>query len=126
MRDKGIPHRLLIEFISAYIALLIFNQNDSMNTHNCFLIPAERAGLNLFFKELSSIRNRLIHDSQKDNINSMEVLKDIVKSRYAEPISDYLEFLNELNNTKEQESDYQIQAQYIQKNIINVLIYLKL
>ncbi|MTJ13603.1 ATP-binding protein [Anabaena sp. UHCC 0187] len=118
MRDKGIPLRLLIELISAHIALFILNQNDRINNHNCFLIPAERAGLNLFFKELSSIRNRLIHDAQKDNINSMEVLKDIVKSRYAEPISDYLEFLNDLNNSKKKKSNYQIQAQSIQKNII--------
>ena len=115
MRDKGIPHKLLTELISSNITSLIFSKKNQ----NCFLIPAERGGLNLFFKELSSIRNRLLHHAQKDKISSMEVLKDIIKSRYAEPISDYIEFLNDLNNTKKRKSDYQIQAQYIQKNIIN-------
>jgi predicted ATP-dependent endonuclease of OLD family len=113
--DKGIPHNLLTELISGEITRLIFNKKNQ----NCFLIPAERGGLNLFFKELSSIRNRLLHHAQKDKISPMEVLKDIIKSRYAEPISDYIEFLNDLNNTKKRKSDYQIQAQDIQKKIIN-------
>ncbi|MFM6754676.1 MAG: hypothetical protein ACKPJ4_05115, partial [Dolichospermum sp.] len=111
MRDKGIPHKLLTELISSNITSLIFSKKKQ----NCFLIPAERGGLNLFFKELSSIRNRLLHHAQKDKISPMEVLKDIIKSRYAEPISDYIEFLNDLNNTKKRKSDYQIQAQDIQK-----------
>lgn len=113
--DKGIPHKLLTELISGEITRLIFSKKKQ----NCFLIPAERGGLNLFFKELSSIRNRLLHHAQKDKISPMEVLKDIIKSRYAEPISDYMEFLNDLTNTKKRKSDYQIQAQDIQKNIIN-------
>ena len=116
--DKGIPRKLLTELISSNIIRLIFS-TFNQKKQNCFLIPAERGGLNLFFKELSSIRNRLLHHAQKDNINPMEVLKDIVNSRYAEPISDYIEFLNDLNNTKKRKSDYQIQAQYIQKHIIN-------
>jgi predicted ATPase len=115
MRDKGISHKLLMELLSIDITRLILNEDNK----NCFLLPAERAGLNLFFKELSSIRNRLLHHAQKDNINPLEVLKDIIQSRYAKPISDYIEFLNELNNTKKQKSVYQKQTQYIQKNIIN-------
>lgn len=113
--DKSIPHNLLTELISGQITRLIFSKKNQ----DCFLIPAERGGLNLFFKELSSIRNRLLHHAQKDKISPMEVLKDIIKSRYAEPISDYIEFLNDLTNTKKRKSDYQIQAQDIQKNIIN-------
>ncbi|MFN7661095.1 MAG: hypothetical protein ACK5P3_23745, partial [Dolichospermum sp.] len=113
--DKSIPHNLLTELISGQITRLIFSKKKQ----NCFLIPAERGGLNLFFKELSSIRNRLLHHAQKDKISPMEVLKDIIKSRYAEPISDYIEFLNDLTNTKKRKSDYQIQAQDIQKKIIN-------
>lgn len=115
MRDKGIPHKLLIEFISKSITRLTFTQDN----RNCFLLPAERAGLNLFFKELSSIRNRLLHHAQKDDIDPMEVLTDILKSRYAEPISDYIQFLSGLTNSKKRTSDYQIQAEYIHKKIIN-------
>ncbi|MBE9057897.1 AAA family ATPase [Sphaerospermopsis sp. LEGE 08334] len=119
MQDKGIPRQLLIELISNTINRLIFNKNSNQNNQTCFLIPAERAGLALFFKELSSIRNRLLHHAQKDNIDPMEVLKDIIQSRYAKPISDHIEFLNDLNNTKKRKSDFQTQTQYIQTKIIN-------
>ncbi|MFN6034446.1 MAG: AAA family ATPase, partial [Dolichospermum sp.] len=47
--DKSIPHNLLTELISGQITRLIFSKKKQ----NCFLIPAERGGLNLFFKELS-------------------------------------------------------------------------
>ncbi|HLP91295.1 MAG TPA: AAA family ATPase [Nostocaceae cyanobacterium] len=114
MQDTDIPHELLIEFISRIMIRLIFSRNN----RNCVLLPAERAGLNLFFKELSSIRNRLLHHAQKDDIDPMEVLKDIIKSRYAEPISDYIEFLNDLNESKKLTSDYQIQARHIHEKII--------
>ncbi|TAE61769.1 MAG: hypothetical protein EAZ87_00935 [Nostocales cyanobacterium] len=115
MRDTGIPHNLLIELISRSIIKLIL----SKDTGNCFLLPAERAGLNLFFKELSSIRNRLLHHAKKDDINPLEVLHDILQSRYAEPISDYIQFLNDLKDSKKRKSDYQIQAQYIHQKILN-------
>ncbi|WP_103921325.1 hypothetical protein [Candidatus Venteria ishoeyi] len=98
LQDKGVPSRVLVEFISSNITRLIFSQT----ARSCLLLPSERAGLNLFFKELSSIRNRLLHHAQKDNINPMEVLKDIVQSRYAEPVSDYIEFLNNLTTIKKQ------------------------
>jgi predicted ATPase len=115
IRDIGIPMRFLTETISSNIAHLIFN----MNYQSCFLLPAERSGLNLFFKELSSIRNRLLHHAQRDTINPMEVLKDIVNSRYAKPVSDYIEFLNKLTNNKKQKSEYNLQVQFIQKDVIN-------
>lgn len=115
MGNVSIMFDLFLELISMSINQLIFDKKDQ----NCFLLPAERAGLNLFFKELSSIRNRLLHHAQRDNINPMEILKDIIDSRYAKPISDYIEFLNELNNTKKQKSDFKQQTQYIQKKILN-------
>jgi predicted ATPase len=115
IRDKGLPVSLLIEAISNFIAPIILFDGDQ----HCFLLTAERSGLNLFFKELSSIRNRLLHHAQRDTINPMEVLKDIIKSRYAKPISDYLEFLNELTDKQKHKSEYNLQAQFIQKKIIN-------
>ncbi|MDY6993027.1 MAG: hypothetical protein SVR94_10560 [Pseudomonadota bacterium] len=115
LQDKGIPKRILVELISASIARLILSQV----ARRCFLLPSERAGLNLFFKELSSIRNRLLHHAQKDDIDPMEVLKDIVKSRYAEPISDYIQFLNDMTTLRKQKKeDFRAQAQKIQKGIL--------
>jgi predicted ATPase len=114
LRQEDIPHSLLISIISSYLVKLIF-PNIS---RRCFLLPAERAGLNLFNNELSSIRNQLLHHAQKDNINPMEVLRDITESRYAEPISDYLEFLNRKNALKKHKGEFGAIALDIQKKII--------
>ena len=113
-RETDIPQELLIAFISSHIVKLIF----SNISHRSFLLPAERSGLNLFFKELSSIRNRLLHQAQKDNINPMDVLQDIMESRYAEPISDYIEFLNSLETVKKHKSQFCATALEIQKKIL--------
>lgn len=114
LRQANIPTEILRTVISSHIAKLIF----SNISHHSFLLPAERAGLNLFFKELSSVRNRLLHQVQKDNINPMEVLQDITKSRYAEPISDYIEFLNSLDVNKKRKGEFCANAQEIQKKIL--------
>jgi len=111
---QDIPHGILITMISSHIVEWIF---PNLSRH-CFLLPAERTALNLFFKELSSVRNRLLHHAQKDNIDPMEVLRDIIKSRYAEPISDYIEFLNGLHATKKRQGQFGTIAQDIQKNIL--------
>ncbi|MDM8569267.1 AAA family ATPase [Thiotrichales bacterium HSG1] len=114
LRQKGIPNGFLIATISNLIVELIF----SKISHRCFILPAERTAINLFYKELSSIRNQLLHHAQKDNINPMEVLQDIIKSRYAEPISDYIEFLNNKDVLKRNKSEFTTISQDIQKQIL--------
>ena len=114
LQQTDIPRNFLITVISSHIVKLIF----SNISHRCFLLPAERTGMNLFFKELSSVRNQLLHHAQKDNINPMEVLHDIMKSRYAEPISDYIEFLNNLHVIKKSKGNFSAIAQDIQKKIL--------
>ncbi|OAD20217.1 hypothetical protein THIOM_004097 [Candidatus Thiomargarita nelsonii] len=114
LRETDIPQEILIAFISSHIVKLIF----SNISRRCFLLPAERSGLNLFFKELSSIRNRLLHQAQKDHLNPMAVLQDIMESRYAEPISDYLEFLNNLDAVKKHKGQFCATAEEIQKKIL--------
>jgi len=114
-RQKAeIPDEILITLISSHIVKLIF----SNISRSSFLLPAERTGMNLFFKELSSIRNRLLHHVQKDNINPLEILQDIMDSRYAEPISDYIEFLNRLSDIKKRKGKFSAIAQYIENKII--------
>ncbi|MDM8560594.1 AAA family ATPase [Candidatus Parabeggiatoa sp. HSG14] len=114
LRQEDIPHRFLTAVISSHIVKSIF----SNISRRCFLLPAERAALNLFSGELSSIRNQLLHHAQKDNINPMEVLRDITESRYAVPISDYIEFLNKKNALKKHKGDFAKIAQNVQKNIL--------
>ena len=66
------------------------------NTRFPFLMPAERNGLHLFYRELSTRRAALLHHASKDNIDLNELLKDVIRSRYALPIAHYINWLNEL------------------------------
>ena len=70
--------------------------NDSENTKFPFLMPAERNGLHLFYRELSTRRAALLHHASKENIDLNELLKDVIRSRYALPIAHYINWLNEL------------------------------
>ena len=70
--------------------------NDPENTKFPFLMPAERNGLHLFFRELSTRRAALLHHASKDNIDLNELLKDVIRSRYALPIAHYINWLNQL------------------------------
>ena len=83
-----------------------------------FLLPAERAGINLFFKELFSIRNLLLQQAQNDSVNPMHLLKDVLNSRYAEPVKDYMQFLNRIGSDKIEGSDYSEYANVLEKNIL--------
>lgn len=72
---------------------------DIYNT-NIFLMPAERNGLHLFFRELSSRRTALLHHASKENIDILELLHDVMHSRYAIPIAKYIDWLNDLSEIK--------------------------
>lgn len=65
---------------------------------NVFLMPAERNGLHLFSRELASRRSALLHHASKKDkdINIGELIKDVMASRYAQPIADYIDWLNDL------------------------------
>ncbi len=65
-----------------------------------FLMPAERNGLHLFFRELSTKRTALLHHASKQKINLNELFHDVIKSRYAQPIADYIDWLNNLPELK--------------------------
>ena len=65
-----------------------------------FLMPAERNGLHLFFRELSTRRTALLHHASREKINISELLRDVILSRYALPIADYIDWLNSLVETQ--------------------------
>lgn len=62
-----------------------------------FLMPAERNGLHLFYRELRRRRTGLLHRASREGINLEDLLRDVVDSRYAEPIADYIDWLNRLS-----------------------------
>ena len=103
-------------FISERLAdIILFNWSPYKNI---FLLPAERDGINIFFKELFSIRNLLLQQTQNVNVKPMLFLKDIIEARYAEPIKDYLQYLSMIGSIKEETSDYKKYAQVIEKNVL--------
>lgn len=87
-----------------------------------FLLPAERSGLNLFYRELNAARNELVHGLGTDILNNEmnEVRTRLLQSisPYPTPISDYLTFLNQFENYVDEVSDYQDLASEIQTEIL--------
>lgn len=90
----------------------------SENHADVFLIPAERNGLHLFFRELSTKRTALLHHASRESIDIRELLLDVIRSRYAVPIANYIDWLNELTEQVETKSDgFQPYANSIKRNI---------
>jgi hypothetical protein len=88
------------------------------STEKVFLIPAERAGLHLFFRELSTRRSALFHHASREEIDLPKLLNDIVRSRYAEPIADYIDWLNELRTFRRLRSPlFRKSADALRKNL---------
>jgi AAA15 family ATPase/GTPase len=71
-----------------------------IDCRRAFLAPAERCGLQLFYQELRARRTALLHHAGKKGINLDELLRDVMKSRYAKPIADYIDWLNRLSDEK--------------------------
>jgi hypothetical protein len=63
-------------------------------------MPAERNGLHLFYRELASRRTTLLHHAAKKDFDIGQLIKDVVGSRYAQPIADYIDWLNDLPNIR--------------------------
>ncbi len=88
--DEGTNKDIRKEALNKFLSKCLFNFSDT------FLMPAERNGLHLFYKELSNRRTTLLHHASKENINIGELLHDVIHSRYAKPIANYIDWLNEL------------------------------
>jgi len=112
--DDTIPKELINDKLKAVLNRFIFNRLFS----NAFLLPAERTGLNLFYKELSSKRTAIFHHKITE-IDTQELIKDLIVSRYSQPIADYIDFLNNSFELKKLNSDFKDLAIEIQKNILN-------
>lgn len=86
-----------------------------------FLLPAERSGINLFFRELNSRRATLLRHASNQLIDTNELLKDIIVSRYPQPIQDYIEFLNNQPEIKREQSEFADLAKWLQKEVLKVI-----
>lgn len=93
--DSEFPN--LEDVISGVLVTVVLGKLQGNNT---FLMPAERNGLHLFFNELSNRRTALLHHASKSDFDLSLLLKDVLGSRYAEPIADYIDWLNDLPRLK--------------------------
>lgn len=112
---RDMPKDILKNAISS----LIYNHLQGRNgqAQNAFLIPAERNGLHLFYRELSSRRTALLHHASRDELDLHLLLKDVLGSKYAKPIADYIDWLNELTSIKKgaKKSKYHDLAEEVKK-----------
>ena len=89
---------------------------DSLRQRSVFLMPAERNGLHLSFRELSSRRTALLHRASRAGIDLEELLSDVIRSPYALPITDYIDWLNNLLAIQESEgSDFHRYAERVKR-----------
>ncbi len=84
-----------------------------------FLMPAERTGLHLFYRELSTKRTALLHHASKENIDLRDLLWDVIRSRYAVPIAHYIDWLNQLADIQRTASgQFHKIAEWIKKHLV--------
>ena len=71
-----------------------------------FLMPAERSGLHLFYRELANRRTALLHHASKKDkdIDIVQLIQDVARSRYAEPIAHYIDWLNDLPDVRKRKA----------------------
>lgn len=104
---KGAGESIIhLTLLSGQIPDLSFILADIISRHligipsrrSVFLMPAERNGLHLFYRELSYRRTALLHHASKKDkeIDIGQLIQDVVRSRYAEPIAHYIDWLNDL------------------------------
>lgn len=83
--EDEIPPKLLKKIMSSFLKKILFIGS------NPFYLPAERNGANVFRDEINIQRSNLISENSEDKLNTI--------FRYPAPISDYLVFLNSINNS---------------------------
>lgn len=119
--DEGVFENVM------FLDIVLKKLFSSYFAENYFLLPAERAGLNLTYKELASTRQRVLHQMQRLNAQReqfsadaiIDLMKNNLDSRYAKPVSDYLEFLNDLDALKKHPISETQSLQALQKNVLN-------
>lgn len=79
---------------------------DRLGEAQVFLLPAERSGLHLIFRELGTRRTALLHHASRDDIDIGALLRDVMFSRYAIPIADYIDWLNLLTENQKSKSQW--------------------
>lgn len=124
----------------ATLSALIINKEILNTPKQIFYIPAERTGINVFKNELNESRlktydtmmNTIQYASLKNKKSkstlekklfkeNLDLFLGVAKSSYPKPISDYINYLNDINNKPNFETvgNTQTPAEYIRTEILN-------
>jgi len=115
--DSKFPSEIILEIINEKILGLILG----FFFNKVHIEPAERLATNIFSKELSEKRQRILEDiSQMDKVRGKyEFIENIIKtSRYSLPIKDNLIFTERLDIYQKEKSPLSYLADEIEKNIL--------
>ena len=83
-----------------------------------FLMPADRNGLHLLFRGLSSRRTALLHRASRGTANIRDLLRDVIQTRYAEPVADYIDWLNSLTEVlKPATGGFHAHAEHLKRHL---------
>lgn len=83
--------------------------------YNVYMLPAERSGLNMFYRELNLNRNNVFYGLMSKK-NPEELEGRIAK--YPLPISEYINLLNRLNSENQNVATYSEFAATLEKEIV--------
>ncbi|MDQ3813772.1 MAG: ATP-binding protein, partial [Armatimonadota bacterium] len=114
-RVGNIPEGLLADWVMSALRHLLM---QPWSGDNQVLLPAERAGLNLFYPELNTRRTALFHQAGKPEVDLAALLKDLTIARYPQPIADYIDLLNEMRTLKKHKSEFHEMALALQKEVL--------
>jgi predicted ATPase len=114
--------KLPMDYVQQMVSQLIGRVIFAPWAGKVFLLPAERAGLNLFYRELNRQRSALLHHASKPQIDIGELFRDMI-ARYPQPIADYIDLLNDLTSLKRKKGFHHDLALEIQKEILNIKKY---
>ena len=98
------------------IRLILNNVLFDYGTYPIFMLPAERNGLNMFYRELNINRNNILYRMGYEN-NTSQLKGKIAK--YPLPISEYINLLNGMEPDDKRENIYGEYASTLEEKIVH-------
>lgn len=105
----------LHKYMYIYIAFIINDILYGYMGNLIFMLPAERSGLNMFYRELNINRNKILFNLNKQmDVNELETKV----ARYPLPISDYINLLNSIDAEDEENGIFNEYAATLEDKIV--------
>lgn len=104
------------ESVVMYIRIILNKVLYDYATYPVYMLPAERNGLNMFFRELNINRNNIFHRLGYEN-DARQLIGKIAK--YPLPISDYINLLNDMGANHSSKNIYGEYASTLEEKIVH-------